>query len=107
MPGDPKGMVGSLVEAQLKNNNDWLTDDHIRGMLLNIISAGMITQNVLLFSNFIDFCSRVSFLAAGRLYFSLTMSRTYYCLWRLEKNSLNIIVENKKMIATFSPASIF
>ncbi|XP_025081716.1 cytochrome P450 2J6-like isoform X1 [Pomacea canaliculata] len=53
VPGDPKGMVGSLVEAQLKNNNDWLTDDHIRGMLLNIISAAFITSTELLKSFFL------------------------------------------------------
>ncbi|XP_025079676.1 vitamin D 25-hydroxylase-like [Pomacea canaliculata] len=53
VPGEPKGMVGSLLEAQMKNSNDWLTDDHIRAMLLDIIAAAFVTSTELLKSFFL------------------------------------------------------
>ncbi|XP_025081714.1 vitamin D 25-hydroxylase-like isoform X2 [Pomacea canaliculata] len=46
VPGEPKGMVGSLLEAQM--SNDWLIDDHIRTLLLDSIIAAFITSNELL-----------------------------------------------------------
>ncbi|XP_025081721.1 vitamin D 25-hydroxylase-like [Pomacea canaliculata] len=51
VPGEPKGMVGSLLEAQM--SNDWLKDDHIRTLLLDIIIAAFITSNELLKSLFL------------------------------------------------------
>ncbi|PVD36530.1 hypothetical protein C0Q70_03515 [Pomacea canaliculata] len=51
VPGEPKGMIGSLLEAQM--SNDWLKDDHIRTLILNIIAAAFITSNELLKSIFL------------------------------------------------------
>lgn len=39
VPGKPKGMLGALLDEQ--KNSDWFTDDHIRGMLIDIVIAGM------------------------------------------------------------------
>lgn len=46
VPGEPKGMVGSLLEEQINNSSSWFTDDHIRALLLDIIGAGINTQQV-------------------------------------------------------------
>ncbi|PVD36525.1 hypothetical protein C0Q70_03510 [Pomacea canaliculata] len=48
IPGEPKGMMGSLLEEQLSNSSSWLTDDHIRALLLDIIGAGYVTSVELL-----------------------------------------------------------
>lgn len=41
MPGEPKGMLGALLEEQMNNRSSWLTDDHIRGLLHDIVIGGM------------------------------------------------------------------
>ncbi|KAK7480495.1 hypothetical protein BaRGS_00028229, partial [Batillaria attramentaria] len=43
-PGQPRGIVDAFLDAQLKEENQWLTDDHIRGMFVNIIAAGYLTS---------------------------------------------------------------
>ncbi|XP_025081722.1 cytochrome P450 2J6-like [Pomacea canaliculata] len=48
VPGKPKGMLGALFDEQVNNSSDWLTDDHIRGMMIDIVIAGYATSTELL-----------------------------------------------------------
>lgn len=50
MPGQPKGMLGVLFEEQMNNSRDWLTDDHIRALILDIVGGGMTNTKVILIS---------------------------------------------------------
>lgn len=47
VPGKPKGMLGALFDEQVNNSSDWLTDDHIRGMMIDIVIAGMNVNTIL------------------------------------------------------------
>ncbi|XP_025081723.1 cytochrome P450 2U1-like [Pomacea canaliculata] len=48
VPGEPKGMLGALLEEQMNNRSSWLTDDHIRGLLHDIVIGGYATSTELL-----------------------------------------------------------
>ncbi|XP_025084034.1 steroid 17-alpha-hydroxylase/17,20 lyase-like isoform X3 [Pomacea canaliculata] len=53
VPGQPKGMLGVLFEEQMNNSRDWLTDDHIRALILDIVGGGYVTSTELLKSFFL------------------------------------------------------
>ncbi|KAK7116568.1 farnesoate epoxidase-like [Littorina saxatilis] len=42
--GQPRGIVDVLLDEQEKEENQWMTDDHIRGLVLNIIAAAVSTS---------------------------------------------------------------
>ncbi|KAK7475339.1 hypothetical protein BaRGS_00033415 [Batillaria attramentaria] len=43
-PGKPRGFVDVFLDEQLKEENHWLKDDSIRGMLVNVIAGGYLTS---------------------------------------------------------------
>lgn len=58
MPGQPRGIVDVLLDEQKKEGNDWLNDDNIRGILLNIVGGGkMIARQFILA---VDYCTPVN-----------------------------------------------
>lgn len=42
MAGQPRGMVDVLLDEQ-KEDNTWLQDDNIRGVILDIVDGGILT----------------------------------------------------------------
>ncbi|KAK7467826.1 hypothetical protein BaRGS_00036932 [Batillaria attramentaria] len=43
-PGKPRGIVDILLDEQAKEENGWMTDNHIRGLITNTIAAGFLTS---------------------------------------------------------------
>ncbi|XP_070174410.1 cytochrome P450 2F5-like [Littorina saxatilis] len=43
--GTPRGIVDVLLDEQDKGENSWMTDDHIRGLLLDTVAAAFLTSS--------------------------------------------------------------
>ncbi|KAK7467834.1 hypothetical protein BaRGS_00036940 [Batillaria attramentaria] len=39
IPNKPRGVVDAFLDEQSKKENEWLTDDHIRALILNIVTG--------------------------------------------------------------------
>ncbi|KAK7116551.1 steroid 17-alpha-hydroxylase/17,20 lyase-like [Littorina saxatilis] len=42
--GEPRGIADILLDEQGKGDNQWMTDDHVRGLLINTVGAASLTS---------------------------------------------------------------